>query len=89
MLSTGIVAASPQLKPIQWAKWAGRIEREGRHGEGKWTREGEEVLSEGDPFAFLGLGKGVGDGGEGRRGFWDVRAKRRDYAQWAKSAGEN
>ncbi|KAF2690960.1 hypothetical protein K458DRAFT_412276 [Lentithecium fluviatile CBS 122367] len=88
ILSAGIVAASPQLKPIQWAKWAGKIEREGRHGEGKWTREGEEVLSEGDPFAFLGLGKGFGTNGEGRRGFWDVRGKRKEYANWVRAGGK-
>lgn len=61
--------SSPNLKPIQWAQWSGKIEREGRQSEGGgWTREGEEVLGEGDPYEFLGL-----DGAEGRRGFWDVR----------------
>jgi hypothetical protein len=88
LLSAGIVAVSPQLKPIQWAKWAGKIEREGRHGEGKWTREGEEILSEGDPFAFLGFGKSSGASGEGRRGFWDVRGKRNEYAQWVRSGSK-
>lgn len=88
ILSAGVVVSSPQLKPIQWRRWAGKIQREGRHGEGKWTREGEEVLSEGDPFSFLGLDAGIGGKGEGRRGFWDVRGKRKEYAEWAKSGGK-
>ncbi|KAJ4354533.1 uncharacterized protein N0V89_006270 [Didymosphaeria variabile] len=88
VLSAGIVVSSPQLKPIQWAKWGGKIAREGQHGEGKWTREGEEILSEGDGFAFLGLDTGIGGNGEGRRGFWDVRSKRKEYAEWAKAGGK-
>ncbi|KAF2182257.1 hypothetical protein K469DRAFT_587442 [Zopfia rhizophila CBS 207.26] len=88
ILSTGIVLSSPSLKPIQWARWAGKIEREGRQSEGKWTREGEEVLSEGDPYAFLGLKGGKGSG-EGRRGFWDVRGKRKEYADWVRAGGKN
>ncbi|KAH7130736.1 magnesium transporter [Dendryphion nanum] len=88
ILTTGIVFASPDLKPIQWAKWSGKISKEGRHGQGEWTREGEEVLSEGDPFAFLGLDGGIGGkGSEGRRGFWDVRGKRKEYAEWARNGG--
>lgn len=85
MLSAGIVASSPQLKPIQWAKWGGKIAREGQVSEGRWTREGEEILSEGDGFAFLGLDNGIGGDGEGRKGFWDVRGKRREYAEWVKA----
>lgn len=78
--------SSPTLKPIQWARWSGKIAREGRHGEGQWTREGEEILSEGDSYAFLGLDGGIeGKGGEGRRGFWDVRGKRREYEEWARA----
>ncbi|KAF2263986.1 hypothetical protein CC78DRAFT_259433 [Lojkania enalia] len=80
LLSTGIVLTSQPLKPIQWSRWSGKMSREGRHGTGRWTREGEEVLSEGDPYAFLGLD----GGGEGRRGFFDVRGKRREYAEWVK-----
>ncbi|KAF2656512.1 hypothetical protein K491DRAFT_715274 [Lophiostoma macrostomum CBS 122681] len=87
ILSAGIVLSSPTLKPIQWARWAGRIQREGPHGEGKWTREGEEILSEGDPFGFLGLDGGIAGKGEGRRGFWDVRGKRKEYTEWVKEGG--
>ncbi|KAF2704552.1 hypothetical protein K504DRAFT_119815 [Pleomassaria siparia CBS 279.74] len=88
VLSAGIVFTSPSLKPIVWARWAGRLSREGRHGEGKWTREGEEILSEGDPYAFLGLDGGIGGKREGRLGFWDVRGKRKEYAEWAKNGGK-
>ncbi|KAF2639851.1 hypothetical protein P280DRAFT_50901 [Massarina eburnea CBS 473.64] len=88
ILSAGIVITSPELRPIKWAQWAGKMQRQGRKGEGKWTREGEEILSEGDSFAFLGLDSGIGGGGEGRRGFWDVRAKRKEYAEWVKAGGK-
>lgn len=85
ILSTGIVVSADKLKPIQYAKWAGQISRDGRHGEGKYTREGEEILSEGDPYAFLGLDGGIGGKGEGRRGFFDVKGKRKDYEEWARA----
>lgn len=94
LLSAGIVLASPQLKPIQWAQWAGKLSREGPKGEGKYTREGEEILTDGDPFAFLGLDGGIAVGekgaskAEGRRGFWDVRGKRREYEEWVKKGGK-
>lgn len=71
------------MKPIQWAQWAGKISREGPRSEGKRTREGEEILVDADPYAFLGI-----DGTEGRRGFWDVRAKRREYVEWVKAGGK-
>ncbi|KAJ4367476.1 hypothetical protein N0V83_007059 [Neocucurbitaria cava] len=69
LLSLGIVLSFAPLKPIQHAQWAGQIAREGRHGEGQYTREGEEVLSEGDPYAFLGLDGGIGGKGRAGRGF--------------------
>jgi hypothetical protein len=87
------VLSSPGLKPIQWSRWSGKISREGRQSEGKWTKEGEEILGEGDPYAFLGLDGGIGAGksvgSEGRRGFWDVRGKRNEYAQWVKGGSKN
>lgn len=87
LLSTGIVISSQPLRPIQAAKWAGQITREGRHSEGKYTREGEEVLSEGDPYAFLGFDAGFGKG-EGRTGFFDVRGKRKEYENWVRSGSK-
>lgn len=84
LLSTGIVISADKLKPIQYAKWAGQISRDGRQREGKYTREGEEILSEGDPYAFLGLDGGIGGKSEGRRGFWDVKGKRKEYDEWVR-----
>lgn len=81
--------SSPDLKPIQWARWSGKIQREGRQGEGRYTAEGEEILNEGDPYEFLGLDGGIGGNGEGRRGFWDVRGKRKEYTEWVKSGGKS
>jgi hypothetical protein len=86
LLSTGIVLSAQSLRPIQTAKWAGAMSREGRQPEGQVTREGEEVLTEGDPYAFLGLDGGFG-AGEGRRGFWDARGKRREYEEWVRGKG--
>jgi membrane magnesium transporter 1 len=88
LLSLGIVLSFAPLRPIQSAKWAGQLCRDGRHGEGEFTREGEEVLSEGDPYAFLGLDSGIGGKGEGRRGFWDVKGKRKEYEEWVRSGGK-
>ncbi len=84
LLSTGIVISADKLRPIQYTKWAGQISRDGRHGEGKYTREGEEILSEGDPYSFLGLDGGINGKGEGRRGFWDVKGKRKEYDEWVR-----
>jgi hypothetical protein len=93
LLSTGIVSSAQPLRPIQTAKWSGQISRDGRRPEGEFTREGEAILSEGDPYAFLGLDGGFGEGqqsgkGEGRRGFWDVKGKRKEYEDWVRSGSK-
>lgn len=85
LLSIGTVVSFDTLKSIQHAEWSGQLSRTGRHGEGQYTREGEELLSEGDPYAFLGLDSGIGGQGEGRKGFWDVRSKRKEYEEWVRS----
>jgi hypothetical protein len=92
-LSTGIVMSAQSLRPIQEANWAGKLSRDGRHPEGQYTQEGEAILSEGDPYAFLGLDGGFGEGktggkGEGRRGFWDVKSKRKEYEEWVRSGSK-
>jgi hypothetical protein len=93
-LSTGIVISAQSLRPIQEANWAGKLSRDGRHPEGQYTREGEAILSEGDPYAFLGLDGGFGNEGktgakgEGRRGFWDVKSKRKEYEEWVRSGSK-
>jgi hypothetical protein len=88
LLSAGIVLSFPSLKPIEYANWAGQLSREPRRGEGAYTREGEEILGEGDPYAFLGLDGGIGGKGEGRRGFWDVKSKKKEYDAWVRSGGK-
>ncbi|KAF2276112.1 uncharacterized protein EI97DRAFT_433526 [Westerdykella ornata] len=84
LLTTGIVLSSPPLKPIQWSHWAGKISREGPSREGYVTREGEEVLGDVDPYAYLGLEAGR----EGRRGFWGPREARERFLGWVKEGGE-
>ncbi|EOA82107.1 uncharacterized protein SETTUDRAFT_173832 [Exserohilum turcica Et28A] len=88
LLSLGIVVSFAPLKPIYCAQWAGQISREGRHSEGQYTNEGEEVLSEGDPYAFLGLDGGIGGKSEGRKGFWDVKGKRKEFETWMREGGK-
>ena len=88
LLSLGIVLSFAPLKPIHYAQWAGQISREGQHSEGRYTREGEEILSEGDPYAFLGLDGGIGGKTEGRRGFWDVKGKRKEFENWVRQDGK-
>ncbi|OCK85910.1 hypothetical protein K432DRAFT_342160 [Lepidopterella palustris CBS 459.81] len=68
LICIGVVLASPDLKPIQWSKWAGKLEREGR----KEVREGE--IQEGNPYLQL----------EVRKGFLDIREKRKEFADWVR-----
>ncbi|EMD61499.1 hypothetical protein GGP41_004105 [Bipolaris sorokiniana] len=88
LLSLGIVISFAPLKPIHYAQWAGQMSRKGQQSEGRYTREGEEVLSEGDPYAFLGLDAGIGGNSEGRRGFWDVKGKRKEFESWMRQGGK-
>lgn len=65
LVSVGVVASSPQLKPIQWSEWAGQIERQqGRSREGMTEKEAQELPA--NPFRFL----------EERRSFVDIRVGR-------------
>ena len=88
LLSLGIVLSFAPLKPIQHAEWAGQLSRQGPSGEGAYTREGEEILTESDPYSFLGLDGGIGGNGEGRKGFWDVKGKRKEYEDWVRTVGK-
>ena len=65
-LMMAIVSNSASLRPIHWAEWAGKIEREGWDpnapaGEEEKTLRGKGAT--GNPYHAL----------EERRGFWDVR----------------
>ena len=65
--------SSPDLEPIQWNVWAGRLERS------KEAREIQAVgLGGGNPYAGL----------EERPGFLDVRGKRKEFAEWVENGEE-
>lgn len=72
LLCVGVVLGSPDLKPIQWNAWAGRLERS------REAREVKAVGVGGSPFAFL----------EERPGFLDIRTRQKEYADWVKSGGD-
>ncbi|EON61365.1 hypothetical protein W97_00579 [Coniosporium apollinis CBS 100218] len=78
LVCAGLVLGSPALRPIQWSEWAGEVEQEEgrqRQGRGKaGMKEGEGV---GNPFRML----------EERPGFVDVRAKRKEFADWVREGG--
>ncbi|KAK1964553.1 transmembrane protein 32 [Colletotrichum sublineola] len=71
----GLVLGAPNLRPIQWRVWAGKIEREGEAGFLAGNGEVEKDYI-GNPFRML----------ESRPGFVDVRKQRRDFANWVKSS---
>jgi len=65
----GVVLSSPELKPIQWNVWAGRLERS------KEARVVKEVgVGGGNPYAVL----------EERPGFLDIRGRRKEFAGWVR-----
>jgi membrane magnesium transporter 1 len=71
LLCAGVVMSSPELKPIQWNVWAGRLERS------KEAREIKEVgVGGGNPYAGL----------EERMGFLDIRKAKKDYEEWSKGS---
>lgn len=70
----GLVLGAPNLRPIQWRVWAGKIEREGETGFMTGSGEVEKDYI-GNPFRIL----------ESRPGFADVRKQRRDFTNWVKS----
>ena len=73
----GLVLGSPNLRPVQWHVWAGKIEREGEEGFLKSDGEPEKDYV-GNPFRLL----------ETRPGFVDIRKQRKEFAQWVKSGNE-
>jgi membrane magnesium transporter 1 len=69
LLCVGVVLSSPELKPIQWNVWAGRLEKS------REARVTKEVgLGGGNPYAAL----------EERGGFLDIRGQRKAFAEWVK-----
>ncbi|KAF2154787.1 hypothetical protein K461DRAFT_311187 [Myriangium duriaei CBS 260.36] len=69
LLCVGIVLTAPDLKPIQWRVWAGRIEKE----KARPLKNLDEGFG-GNPY--LGL--------EQRVGFVDIREMRKGFADWVK-----
>lgn len=72
----GLVLGTPELRPIQWRVWAGKIEREGEKG---FTDSSGEVAKDyvGNPFRLL----------ESRPGFVDIRKQRKEFAEWVREGG--
>jgi membrane magnesium transporter 1 len=73
LVCIGLVLGTPELRPIQWRVWAGKIEREGEKG---FMNSDGQVDKDyvGNPFKLL----------ESRPSFVDIRKQRREYAEWAK-----
>ncbi|CEJ90208.1 hypothetical protein VHEMI06006 [[Torrubiella] hemipterigena] len=72
----GLVLSARPLRPIQWNVWAGKLEREGEKG----FLDGSGSVDKdyrGSPFANL----------ETRPGFVDIRAQRKQFINWSKTAG--
>ncbi|KAF8867219.1 hypothetical protein BDZ45DRAFT_667191 [Acephala macrosclerotiorum] len=72
----GLVLGTPELRPIQWRVWAGKIEREGEAG---YTNIDGQVDKDymGNPFKVL----------ESRPGFVDIRKQRKEFAAWVREGG--
>lgn len=72
LLCAGVVLGSPDLKPIQWRVWAGKLERE------KSSQRTDELGPRGNPYKAL----------EERQSFLDIRKARREFADWVKEGGD-
>jgi hypothetical protein len=73
LLCVGIVIGSPDLKPIQWRVWAGKLEKD--KASKTETINGDPLGPRGNPYAAL----------EQRQGFLDIRSQRSGFADWVKS----
>jgi hypothetical protein len=72
----GLVLGTPELRPIQWRVWAGKIESEGEKGFMNGDGEVDKDYV-GNPFRVL----------ESRPGFVDIRKQRRQFAEWVREGG--
>lgn len=72
LLCVGVVTSSPDLKPIQWRVWAGRMEKDKAAKNAPLGADG--LGPRGNPYQGL----------EERPGFLDVRAKRGEFAAWVR-----
>lgn len=73
----GLVLSTPNLEPIQWRVWAGKVERE---GEGRLFNNDGYIKKgySGNPIKAL----------ESRPGFVDIRKQRKEFFAWAKNGEE-
>lgn len=76
LVCLGLVLGTPELRPIQWRVWAGKIEREGEAG---FVNGDGQIAKDfmGNPFRLL----------ESRPGFTDIRKQRKDFADWIREGG--
>jgi membrane magnesium transporter 1 len=72
----GLVLGTPELRPIEWRVWAGKIEREGEKGFSSGDGQVDKDYM-GNPFRVL----------ESRPGFVDIRKQRREFAEWVREGG--
>ncbi|PSK55319.1 Brefeldin A resistance protein [Elsinoe australis] len=72
IICIGIVLSAPDLKPIQWREWAGKVEKEKQ----KPLKNLDGGFG-GNPYIAL----------EQRTGFLDIRAERKKFAEWVKEGG--
>jgi membrane magnesium transporter 1 len=72
----GLVLGTPELRPIRWRVWAGKIEREGEAGfmNGDGQVDKDYV---GNPYRVL----------ESRPGFTNIRKQRQEFADWIREGG--
>lgn len=77
LLILAIVYSAPPLRPIRWNEWAGKIEREG------WDPAAEDRNDE--AFRAKGGAANVYRAMEERKGFYDVRKSRQDFAKFVRA----
>ncbi|MCJ1312454.1 hypothetical protein MMC25_006128 [Agyrium rufum] len=101
LLCVGIVTystATEPLKNVQWRKWAADVDHGVAAMKGGTTGSDGVASDSGSAAASPsdgGLGDGMGPGGvyamleKGRRrGFLDVRAQRKEFAEWVRKGGK-
>jgi len=80
LLCVGVVMGSPTLRPIQWSTWASEADKDERRKKGERAFEGEAGGVVGNPFRWVEDGE--------RRGFWDIRGKRKEFADWVRNGSK-
>lgn len=75
LLCVGIVLASPSLRPIEWRVWAEQVEKDERRPKGQRQFENDGGVVPINPYRWL----------EERKGFWDVRGNRKEFADWVRA----